>query len=408
MLGYTNGAEMSKQLDLSKGFAGSLIVGGTAIGAGMLGLPIATAMGGFFPAVLIYVVCWLFCMSTGLLFLEICTWMPPGSNIVSMAKQYLGRSGEVAAWLLYIFLFYTLTIAYVSVGGGFAHALFEGALPLSMSTILFTLIFASFVYVGAKAVDKLNMVLMIGLVCSFLAFMIVGLGHVKTERLLHVDFEQALLGLPVILTAFSYHGTIPTLYEYLERNTKQMRFAIIFGTSLPFLTYILWEYLILGIIPLEGKYSLAQALKTGQTAVAPLGNLLPGSPIFMIGQFFSAFALTTSFIGVTLGLLDFLADGFKVEKTHINRFWLSLAIFIPPIVISLTNPGIFLTALGYAGSIGCALLLGLMPALMVWVGRYMRKETGERQLVGGRSVLLLLYLFVALELLVEFYKEVFV
>ena len=252
------------------------------------------------------------------------------------------------------------------------------------------------------------MLLMIGLVASFIAFIVVGIGHVKTSRLLHIDFEQSLLGLPVILTAFSYHGTIPTLYEYLERNTKQMRFAIIFGTSLPFITYVIWEYLILGIIPLTGKYSLEAALHAGQTAVSPLGNLLPNSPIYMIGQFFSAFALTTSFIGVTLGLLDFLADGFKVEKTHINRFWLSLAIFIPPIVISLTNPGIFLTALGYAGSIGCALLLGLMPALMVWVGRYFRKESGERQLGGGQVVLILLYLFVFFELCVEFYKEIFI
>ncbi|MCB1110432.1 MAG: tyrosine transporter, partial [Chlamydiia bacterium] len=70
-------------------------------------------------------------------------------------------------------------------------------------------------------------------------------------------------------------------------------------------------------------------------------------------------------------------------------------------------PGIFLKALGYAGGIGCALLLGLLPILMVWVGRY-RKDYSRlnEQLPGGKPVLLILTAFVIFELAIEFIKEI--
>ena len=93
-----------------KTFFGALLVGGTALGAGMLALPVATAAAGCVPAWLIYCLCWIFSLATGLLFVEIGLWLPENANIVSMATHILGKWGKVVAWILYIFLFYCLTI----------------------------------------------------------------------------------------------------------------------------------------------------------------------------------------------------------------------------------------------------------------------------------------------------------
>jgi tyrosine-specific transport protein len=76
------------------------------------------------------------------------------------------------------------------------------------------------------------------------------------------------------------------------------------------------------------------------------------------------------------------------------------------VIIAIINPNIFLRALGYAGGIGCALLLGLLPIIMVWVGRYHKDYSDlNRQLPGGKGVLLLLSLFVIFELIIELTKE---
>ncbi|MCK4934199.1 MAG: tyrosine transporter, partial [Simkaniaceae bacterium] len=173
-----------------------------------------------------------------------------------------------------------------------------------------------------------------------------------------------------------------------------------------FLTYILWEFLILGIIPAEGAHGLLAAKAEGLTAVEPLRYVLVDSSIYAIGQFFGAFALTTSFLGVTLGLFDFLADGLQMQKVGFKKVFLCLLIYVPPVLIAIINPNIFLRALGFAGGIGCALLLGLFPVLMVWVGRYYKNYPSvHRQLPGGKVMLRILVLFVVFELIIEGINE---
>lgn len=385
-----------------KAIGGALLVGGTAIGAGMLALPVVTGMGGFLPAIVIFIICWLFSACTGLLLLEVCLWMPNEANLVSMAHHLLGPIGKIIAWVLYLFLFYCLTIAYSAGGGGFIVELLGGKIPHSVGVIIFATIFGTCVYLGTRAVDRINALLMIGLGVSYSLFVILGIGEVELTFLKRVQWFPAILALPVMFTSFSYQGIIPSLTSYLQRHPKMVRFAIFAGTSLPFIAYIIWEYLILGLVPAEGPHGLVQA----DTAVEPLKYVFPHSPIYLIGQFFSAFALTTSFLGVTLGLLDFLSDGLQLPKKGWQKVFLAALVYVPPVVIAIINPNIFLKALGYAGGIGCALLLGLLPIIMVWVGRYRKKySTLTCQLPGGKILLSLLAIFVILELFIELTRE---
>lgn len=376
---------------------GALLVAGTSIGAGMLALPVVTALGGFFPAFFVYILCWMFMTCTGLLLLELCLKLPPDANLVTMAATYLGKGGQWLAWILYLFLFYCLSIAYVSGGGGLLQGWFGG--PIWMSQVVFVALLGFCVWMGAKRVDRINAVLMAGLILSYSAFVFFGLPSVNLSHLQPSRWGASLFALPVIFTSFSYQGIIPSLTSYLQRDARKIRIAILGGTSLAFCIYLLWEFLILGIIPLE---SLEQAKALGQTAVAPLKDHVASPWIPRIGQAFAFFAIATSFLGVTLGLFDFLADGFQLPKKGWRKLFLASITFLPPLTISLLCPQIFIIALVFAGGIGCALLLGFLPTLMVWVARYGRAgHSGPIQLIGGKGMLLLLFLFVFLELFLE-------
>jgi tyrosine-specific transport protein len=379
--------------------SGALLVAGTSIGAGMLALPVVTALGGFFPSLLVYVLCWLFMTCTGLLMLEICLKMPPDANLVSMSEKYLGKAGKVGAWVLYLFLFYCLSVAYVCGGGSLLSSWLMT--PGWVGSLLFVLTLSPFVYVGASMVDRLNKMLMLGLIGAYLAFVLLGVKYVDLSRLTVGSWKPALLALPVIFTSFSYQGVIPSLATYMQRDAKRLKAAIILGTSFSFVIYLVWEFLILGIIPVEGALGLERARELGQTAVHPLGNHVASGFIPIVGQMFAFFAITTSYLGVTLGLFDFLADGLKKAKMGLQRLGLALLTFLPPLIIGLLYPGIFISALIYAGGLGCALLLGLFPTLMVWVARA-RKEEGPSMLGGGRAFLSLLMAFVVLEIAIEF------
>lgn len=377
---------------------GSLLVAGTTIGGGMLALPVLTSPAGFLPSIVVYILCWLFMTCTGLLFLELALALKDEANIVTMAENTLGKSGKIFAWAVYLFLFYCLTLAYIVGCGNLLTEFSNGKISSTLGPVFFVLIFAPFVFAGAKVVGRLNIFLMFGLAFFYFCFVFIGTPWVKLELLQQRNWPKALLAFPIAFTAFAYQGTVPTLVSYLDRNAKTIRLSIILGSFLPLITYIIWQGLILGIVPYSGDFGLAEALREGQNAVYPLKYFIGNPLIYSIGQYFAFFALITSFFGVTLGLLDFLADGLKVKKTPKGKLLLCLLIFVPPLIIASYRPDIFLIALDYAGGFGCALLLGLLPILMAWSLRYRLKLSKEPQLPGGKPLLVLLTIFVLFEI----------
>lgn len=379
---------------------GIFLVAGTAIGGGMLALPVLTAEGGFWPTTLLYFLSWIFMASTGHLLMEVFLFYKKEVNIISMAGNTLGFSGKIFAWIFYIFLFYSLTIAYMAGGGNLiGYAFGKETFPAFVTSILFVLLFAPFVVFGPKSVAKINTLFMWGLIISFALFVILGVNQINTEFLRRANITQSFFALPVVFTSFGFQGIVPTLTNYLGRDPKRTAKAIWIGSFIPLIAYVLWEALILGVIPLEG---LLDAKICGETAVYPLKDFLQKPSLFLIGKFFAFFAIVTSFFGVTLGLTDFLSDGLKIKKEGVNKLYLALIVFLPPLIIALINPCLFLNALHYGGGFGCALLLGLLPILMYWKGRYSLKHKPHLPLPGGKFYLSLLLLFILFELVITF------
>lgn len=382
---------------------GTLLVAGTSIGVGMLALPIATSGGGFFPALTVYIACWLFMLCTGLLILEACIWMPKEANFITLTSRLLGKWGKFACWILYLFLFSCLMIAHVSGGGDVVNQLSQGTIPFWSSSLLYVIFFAPAVYLGALWVDRFNLILMLGVLITYAFFVSSSISHVKPSYLMRMDWGKIGWALPVVFTAFGFQSLIPTLYNYMNRNIAKVRLAIILGTVIPFIIYVVWEFIILGIVPFGEPGGLKDALESGSTAINPLGSFLHNLTLLTFGQAFSFFAMTTSFLGISIAFVDFLADGFKVRKKGIHKFVLCLLVFGIPLLITWINPHLFIKALTLAGGFGVALLLGAIPILMVWAGRYFEGHSLlHRQLPGGKFTLSILLAFVILELFFNF------
>ncbi|HSX12685.1 MAG TPA: aromatic amino acid transport family protein [Rhabdochlamydiaceae bacterium] len=379
---------------------GALLIAGTTIGVGMLGLPIATGPGGFVPSAIIYLICWAFMLCTGLLLVEVCSWMPEDSNLISMASRLLGKPGKIICWLVYLFLFETVMIAHVAAGGSIFGEIFSSASP-AVSMIFYVLIFSPVVYLGTQMVDRLNILMFSGVIISYLLFVLIAYKHVNLSFLKYQDWSKAALAFPILFTAFTYQVIIPTLMTYMKRDVKKVRKAIIFGTTIPLVVYLVWQVLILGVIPVEGPNGLIEAASKGQNAVQPLKHFLENPFVTGIGKAFAFFALTTSYIALALAFLDFLADGLHIKKKGVKKAGLCLAIFFPPLVISLIYPDIFLKALSYAGGISCAILFGLYPPLMAWVGRYQKHYKTKQLIPGGKPLLVFLIIFILVELGLE-------
>ena len=196
------------------------------------------------------------------------------------------------------------------------------------------------------------------------------------------------MAVPLLLTIFSFQTIVPSLTIYLGQDAKRLRKSILLGTTLALIVYALWQFLVLGTVLLDGDYGLAKALAMGKPATEFLGVASGSRWLGAIADFFAFFALVTSFLGISLGLFDFLADGLKIKRTTLGNIALGLLVAIPTLFFVLTMERCFLTALDMSGGIGDAILNGLFPALMLWIGRYRKQLSSEIQTPGGKPLIL--------------------
>lgn len=375
--------------------AGTLLVTGCAIGGGILALPIATAELGFIYSSLLLFFCWFLMTASAFLILEVTLWLPKNTNLISMTKATLGRSGQLVAWVTYLLLLYSLVAAYIAGGSDFLknvlHILHVG-LPDAAVSFLFTALLGYIVFLGIHAVDHVNRGLMLLKFLTF--FLLVGLvsSHVSPHKLTTGHLTYLTPGLTVAITSFGFATMIPSLRNYFHDDVKQLRIAILVGSLIPLVLYILWNITVMGVIPREGQDGLMAILQSGRSTsefVNILSALLNKQTITTCANLFTSICLFTSFLSVSLCLSDFLADGFSVEKKGKNSLWICFATLFPPLLIVWTSPGIFIAALAYAG-IYCVILLVILPVLMTWCGRYRKKIARGYQVTGGKPLLIIL------------------
>jgi len=210
----------------------------------------------------------------------------------------------------------------------------------------------------------------------------------------------------MLVTTFGYQVIIPTLRTYLNSDHKKLRLAILIGSLIPLTIYLIWEFLILGIIPVKGDPSLTAIFHSGQPQVGlthALQQLLHIKWIALTFRGFSAFAIATSFLGVSLSLFDFLRDGLHKQGKK-SRLPLVLLTFAPPLFFALAYPKGFILALEYAG-VFVAILLILYPALMAWSGRYVLRISHGYRVACGKISLVALMLFAFVVIAVEIIKK---
>ncbi|NOI75075.1 tyrosine transporter TyrP [Vibrio coralliilyticus] len=374
----------------SKVLGSTLIIAGTTIGAGMLALPLASAGIGFTTSLIIMVALWALMAYTALLMVELHQHADASATLHTLAKQFLGQKGKWVASFSMLFLFYSLCAAYIAGGGaqfGERISQFTGVEISGMtSTVIFTIVVAAVVTIGTGTVDKVNRVLFaikliaMAMVLTFLA------PNVTESYLLSMPVEQGLVvaAIPVIFTSFGFHGSIPAIVNYLDGNTPSLRKAIIVGSSIPLMIYVFWQIVTLGVVSqdaLVDNQGLSGLISTLSTKVHQSG----------LGQTIGVFAdlaLLTSFLGVSLGLFEFLGDSFNKKKAASSRIVVGAITFVPPMGFALFYPQGFIMALGYA-AIALAILAIFLPIMMVKKARVAEETQGGYQVFGGTAGLMI-------------------
>ncbi len=376
----------------SRFIGGILLIVGTSIGGGMLALPIANAAAGFWQSSLFMFFAWLLMTSGALFILEANLYLPRGKHMVSMAYATLGNYGLLVTWLSYLFLLYTLLSAYISGGADVLNFLVAKAgihLSAWLSGTLFTAIFGFIVYGGIYSVDYANRVLMFGKLGVYCLLVVLITPYIKIDYYQHGDIRLIGGAIMILITSFGFAIIVPNLRDYFDDDVKTLKKVIIIGSMIPLFCYIAWDAVIMGTIPHEGKEGLVELMQNPQatSTLAKLLSMQVNSPLISnLFNFFTSICMLTAFLGVSLCLFSFLADGLKLRPRGQHGAGVFILTFLPPLLIVICYPGAYIHALNYAGYF-CVVLLLLLPALMCYFGR--KKFNGPYTVPGGSISLIL-------------------
>ena len=347
------------------------IVAGTAIGGGMLALPIVSAKLGFLPVLMLILVTWLIMCWSSLLTLQINLIISPGCSFLRMTSACLGTTGRLLGTLSFLFLFYALLAAYVSGAALFLksyleqYQLFHGS--IKGYNVFVAIAVALILITGVGAIDRINRVLFIAMTACFVMVISFLLFPAKMSTLLiKADYSPALAFavLPVIYTAFGYHGCTTPLIGYVGKKPGTLRWVFIVGSLLPLLAYILWLVVSLGILTPHQREMLSST-----DSIAYLVNMLSqqsGSAAWFLPvlNIFSGFAILTSCLGVALGLFDYIYSFVGKDGHFRTRLIAGILTLTPPLLFAIFYPNAFVAALGYA-AIPLAFIATILPVSMM-------------------------------------------
>lgn len=384
---------------------GAMITAGTSVGAGMFSLPIVSSGMWSILSILSLLIIWLLSYFSAMYLLEANVQFDPGASFDTMVKEILGKRWNAMTGLAIAFIFYVLLYAYFSgFGSIIANTLgwevfdssywVQGLLSLLVGSIL-----AGVVWFSTKLVGRLSTILVFGMILSF-ALSIFGLAiNLDASKLFdrgvpHSDyFKYVWAALPYYITSFGFASVVPSLYKYYGRDPLIIRNSLGLGAIFALLVYGVF------ILVSFGNISRAEFVIVNDSG-GNIGDLInafsqikDNSALITSLTIFSNFAIVSSFLGVGLGLFDYIADKFSFANNHWERFYVACITFLPPGIASFFFPDGFIAAIGLAGLV-LVYTFFILPYLMV---KKVRKLDGTStfRVVGGK-LLLNLFLFASL------------
>ena len=377
----------------------ALMIAGTTIGAGMLAMPLTSAGIGFGATLLLLFGLWLLLTYTGLLFMEVYqTAKRPDVGVATLAEQYFGMPGRIAATASLLILLYALLAAYITGGGSLLSGLLADVFDsetlsesgrLQLSVIFFTIMLGAFVIIGIKGVDGLTRLLFIGKISAFIFVLLMLIPNVQLKNLVETPIDNRLIvaAVPIFFTSFGFHVIMASINTYLDADIRRIRIAILIGTAIPLTAYVLWKLATHGVLS-QGEFVQILQSDPSLNGLVNATRQITGS-VFLgeIVRLFSGLALITSFLGVALGIVECVGDLLKRVRLPASRPLLAILTFVPPLIFALFYPNGFIAALGYAGLLFAFYGL-ILPIGMAWRARRLHPDLPYR-VAGGNTALII-------------------
>lgn len=344
-----------------------ILITGNIVGAGILGLPINTGLAGFPLSIVAMVAMWGLMLGTAVILADqVLASGREDFDLPSLFGETLGQAGRWVAVAANLLILYGLLVAYLSGGTAIIVHLFHLSLPPWAVTLLFFSVVGGLTLFGLAVVRKGNALMMGAMWVAFATLIVLAAAKIDTARLVGMKWALLPSAIPIMVTAFHFHNIIPSACQSLAYDKGAMRRALFIGSGIGLAMNLLWTIVVIGAVPVTGpgKDTILFAFDHGLPATVPLGNLLHSELFTGCGLVFAILAIITSFLANGTALMGFVKDMGAAWAPTRTRTAHALIAFVPPLLVTVFYPSLFLKALDVVGGVGIALLFGVLPGFL--------------------------------------------
>jgi len=338
------------------------LLAGTAIGSGMLSLPLVLAKYGLlFGCAMMIAFVWVAYFSS-IIRAELNIYSRADFALKDVGAYFSGRVASQIGNISLKLLSYALIAAYLHGLASLLNVFLS--MDLSCLIALISIVTMILLYFSNSLISRVNKTLFICLISVFILVTLgmllqSGIGELRIPSSQELSFNSFAIALPIIFTSFGFQGSLHSLTKFVNNEPKIIKKACLFGSIIPAIVYLCWLCSTILIIynndPVLFDKMMCGNLEISEMimCLSHISNLPYLKNMFWL---ISLLALLTSIIGVGIAQFD------EWNRTT-GRVSSSLITIFPSAIVAICVPNAFIKILGISGMI-LAILAIFLPTFL--------------------------------------------
>lgn len=342
-----------------KFWATAFTLAGAVIGAGILGLPYVFSKAGFLAGLFWIVFLGLILIFVGLSLGEVSLRTKQTHQLPGYAGKYLGKTGKKIMFFATVFGIYSALLAYLIGEGQSFSQLLAGNLKYSLYFgIAFWFAMTLLLRKGLRGLKKVETWGVLAIILIVLGILIWLFPNVQFGNLNQINFSEFFVPFGVVLFALLGFTAIPEMKREIAGQEKDLKKAIILGSSIPIVIYILFSLVFVGV------------LGNNIAEIATLSfSGLSGKILMLLG----IFTMLTSYFVLSFALKDMFRFDLRSSKKS-SFFWVSLFPILLYLFVSFFSIAGFIKVLGIGGVVS-----GGLTGILILMMNHKAKSKGNRK-----------------------------
>ena len=284
-------------------------------------------------------------------------------QLTGYAEKYLGPWGKRLMMFSMVFGTYGALTAYLIGEGESLRAIFRWGNPLWYSILFFVIAFL-IIYKGIKAAGKAELILIGVLLLIVVLIGIFSYQNIHLSNLASLNWAKFFAPYGVILFALMGMPSVPEMQEVLEQEKQKMKKAIIIGSIIPIILYILFAFIVVGLIGLDNFELLAPNQKIATVAL----SIYSFPTLGVLANVIAVLSMFTSFLTLSIALIEMYEYDYIFPQSAAL-----LLTFSVPLLITIFSLATFIPIIAITGAIA-----GGIQAILIIFSYWKAKLHGDR------------------------------